>query len=95
MNETKPLIVWSDPPKGRQAKAPHAHYVEALHERPGKWAQLRRNPSRKPLDNLANSLRRNPSAYARLAHPYQLEVTVRLTESGDYGLWARLVERKQ
>ena len=87
-----PLVVWIDPPTKQVHPLKYAPLVEALHERPGEWALLQRNPKFGPLQSVRNSLNRTPG-YAKLAFPYELQVSVRRTEDGeDYGLWARLVE---
>lgn len=89
---SKPLIVWSDPPAryhGASRPLKYAHYVDALRERPNHWACLQRGENPAPLKALALQLRREP--YRRLTHPHRLEVVFRPTDSGDYGVWARLI----
>lgn len=88
----RPLIIWSElPASGRGNGRPlkYARYVLALRERPNHWACLQRGENPAPLKALAAQPSSEP--YQRLAHPHRLEVVFRPTDSGDYGVWARLI----
>lgn len=84
-----PLIVWSDPPRGRQAlrKSRFDPIIERLRERPGEWACVQRNPEARPARNAAEALKYRAQ---KLSIPIQ--ITCRRTRDGDdYGVWARYV----
>lgn len=89
----RPIIVWSDPPaaapRGRRLK--HGAYITALRERPGQWACLTRSEDPQTLRSMQITL--YGRGYKRLAAPYALQLRVRATGGGDYGLWARVVEK--
>lgn len=90
---SKPLIVWSDPPRrgGGNGRAPkYTDHVRQLRERPGEWACIIRNPSARTAYSIATSIRRS-KAYAVLARPGSFQAINRKTESGDYGVWVRWV----
>lgn len=90
---SKPLIVFSDPPRrgsgaGRTPK--YAAHVKQLLERPGEWACIIRNPNAKTTASIATNIR-NSKSYGVIAKPGKFQVVNRKTESGDYGVWARWV----
>lgn len=90
---SKPIIVWSDPPRKNYGRAlKYAPYIELLKERPGHWACLQRSPEAKRIHRMRSTLANK--RYQRLAHPYTLQLSARRTEDGDYGIWARVVEKK-
>jgi len=89
---TLPRLVWSDPPSDGEEVLEVFAFIEALKENPNRWACLRRNPKSSPMKSLYRVL--NNERYQRIAAPYRLEVVVRRTPSGDWGVWARVVDER-
>lgn len=90
---TLPRLIWNDPPSEEGKKyLKYSPLVEALKQNPNRWACLRRNPKPSPMKSLHKVL--NSERYQRIADPYRLEVVVRRTPSGDWGVWARVVDER-